>query len=74
MVNGKAWSESRTPGEESSVGAGSGKRVCKNNTEERGCFASDNVSRGHNQRILKIEKERGKVSMWGYSECVGTKV
>lgn len=72
MVNGKAWSDSRTPGAESSVGAGSGKRVCK--TVLRKEDDNDNMSRGHSQRILKIEKERGKVSTWGFTECVGTKV
>ena len=56
MVNGKAWSENRTPGKERSIEAGNGKKVCKNNIEEIGCFANDNVSRGHNQRILKIGK------------------
>lgn len=68
MVNGKALSESRTPGEERSIGAGNGKRVCKNNIEEIGCFANDNVSIGHNQRILKIGK--GGRYQCGYIQSV----
>lgn len=51
------------------MGQGNGKRVCKNNIEEIGCFANDNVSIGHNQRILKIGKGGPGINVGIYRVC-----